>query len=190
MGAVQDPGLVRPESGKLPLLDTPWARIRVLNTAEEQGTQEEAGAEPKRQPKRLGLKNERERAGSGKGPPRREKRGSYSRAGEAPGGAAAARGQEGGKGSESGARVGPGRSNRGDAERLGAARSRQSALGDDAIRRRAWCKPPAARPGLETKTGYRGPSLPRRGTHLLACSWGAPVNQSGLPSSSLPDRGA
>ena len=78
--------------------------------------QEEAGAEPKRHTTRLGLRNERERAGRGKGRPKKAKRGSYGRAGEG-GGEGRGGGSRGGKGRESGARAGPGRSSGGGAEK-------------------------------------------------------------------------
>ena len=167
----EGPSYVRSGSpaGKVPLLDTPRARMGGWSGAEAQGMQEEAGAEPKRQPTRLGLGNKQERAGRGKGRPRKAKRGSYSRTGAS--GGAGRCGVHGGAGRGETAELEPGQAAAAKGARRGPgpAGPRQSAPGDDATTGgRAQRKPPAAKPGGQGETGCRGPSRPPPGTHLLA----------------------
>lgn len=146
------------------------ARMRGLSQAKAPGMQKQAGAEPKKQSTRLGLRNQRERAGRGKGRQRRAKRGSYGRAGE--GGGAGLGGGHERTGRREGARVRSwGRARpqqprgRGEAQ----ARPRQSAPGYDETRGgQAQRKPAAARSGQEAETRCRNPSPWRQDSHLLA----------------------
>lgn len=192
VGSVQGPSSGRSGSlvGKLPLRDTPGPDLRRVSRTKAPAMQEEVGAEPKREPTRLGLRNERERAGRGKGRPRRAKRGSYSRAGDGGaagrGGGCERTGRREGERERSSGRAGPGRSGRGGAERpsLGPAQAVSArALRD---RRRAGPQDAARGPVEPGRRDAVPRPLPVASGLSPPRSWGAPATHSRRFRSSLP----
>lgn len=191
MRSVQGPSSGRSGSlvGKLPLRDTPGPDLRRLSRAKAPAMQEEAGAEPKRQPTRLGLRNERERAGRGKGRPRRAKRGSYGRAGDGGaagrGGGCERTGRREGERERSSGRAGPQRpKGRGEAQsRPGPSSERRGTTRPEAG------GPRGSRP-RSSRTPKRRDAVPRPLPVASGLSpprsWGAPAIHSGRFRSSLP----
>lgn len=178
-----------PELSRCSFLKNTLARMRWPASGQRsEGIQKEVGtSEPKRQPTRLGLENQRERVEGAKGRPRRAKRGSQTwRRGEAFGGRGGGKGRErkepwqGQAAVAEGARKGAGPAWTAPPRRPAPAATRLDVRREGRGRR---CRPPARRP-------RRGDAAvpPRQGTSPPR-GRGAPVSRS-VAETAFPDHSA